>query len=138
MSLGVFQELQQFCVLFGQNKCDMSIRPSEIRLLDILCRVGGPHTPVSLAKCLGVSRPMISAHLSRLVNMGLVVRMSSPDDGRSFYVVATKKGKNVILQVNQNVDSSLDVLRKKLGAKKFESLVKLIIQANQAMKDVAS
>jgi DNA-binding MarR family transcriptional regulator len=44
---------------------------------------------------MGVSRPMVTAHMSVLCDAGYVVRMASPDDGRSVYMLPTKSGKKL-------------------------------------------
>ena len=77
----------------------MPIRPSQMVLLEILCAMPGPHTPVMLADSMHVSRPMIAAHLAALVDSGYVSRVASPDDGRSVIILPTKRGANCIRNI---------------------------------------
>ena len=113
--------LLKFCREYMRVQPTVPIRFSQLSVLNVLCSTPGPHTPMMLAKVLGVSRPMIASHLSALQVAGLVVRMTSPDDGRSMYILPTKK-------INSN-------LAKKMGQKNFQTLLKLISQASDVLSD---
>ena len=58
--------LSKFSKNYMELKKDLPIRPSEMGLLNIITNTEGPHTPVVLAEMLGVSKPMISAHITSL------------------------------------------------------------------------
>ena len=96
-------EMVRFCRGFLRGVSDLPIRPSEFAVLEILCAVPGAHTPASLAEKLGVSKPMLSAHLSSLIRRGVVLRVPSPEDGRSTYVVPTKMGKELFKKNSGNI-----------------------------------
>ena len=63
-----------------------------------------------LAGMLNVSRPMVAAHLKALQHAGYITRVTSPDDGRSVYVLPTKKAREVIDRTNREFDKILDFL----------------------------
>jgi DNA-binding MarR family transcriptional regulator len=125
-------EMVRFCRGFLRGVSDLPIRPSEFAVLEILCAVPGAHTPASLAEKLGVSKPMLSAHLSSLIRRGVVLRVPSPEDGRSTYVVPTKMGKELFKKYSVNSEK-MNVLKSALGQKNFDRFVQLIVRANQIL-----
>ncbi len=127
-------EIIRFCKLYMQSIGDMPIRPSQMAVLNIICSVAGVHTPVSLAQRLGVSRPMITAHLNALIGVGMVVRVPSPEDGRSFYIVPSKRGKDLFERVNNFERDRVNAIVSKIGQKKFDNFIKLIANVNQVLE----
>lgn len=125
-------EMVRFCRGFLRGVSDLPIRPSEFAVLEILCAVPGAHTPASLAEKLGVSKPMLSAHLSSLIRRGMVLRVPSPEDGRSTYVVPTKMGKELFKKYSVNSEK-MNVLKSALGQKNFDRFVQLVVRANQIL-----
>lgn len=125
-------EMVRFCRGFLRGVSDLPIRPSEFAVLEILYAVPGAHTPASLAEKLGVSKPMLSAHLSSLIRRGVVLRVPSPEDGRSTYVVPTKMGKELFKKYSVNSEK-MNVLKSALGQKNFDRFVQLIVRANQIL-----
>ena len=126
-------QLARFCRVYMQTKVDMPIRPSEMGVLNVLCTVAGPHTPVSLADSLGVSRPMIAAHLNALVKHGLIARVPSPEDGRSFYIMPSKRGKDLFERVGNLEKERLYEIQSKLGQQQFENFMEIVVQINQIL-----
>ena len=108
----------------------LPLRFGDIVLLHILCGRPGGHTPATLAADLGVSKPMITVRLNNLIRDGYVVRLPSPTDGRSVYVMPTKKATDVIAQIEQA--PVLQKIKGKLGAKNFDKFLELINLANKA------
>lgn len=127
-------EIIKFCRGFMRGMSDLPIRPSEFAVLNVMCALPGPHTPAALAEKLGVSKPMISSHLSVLIGRGFVVRVPSPEDGRSSYVVPTKSGGELfkIYAVNSE---KINLLVSGMGQKNFDKFIQLIVRANQIMGD---
>lgn len=126
-------QLARFCRCYIQAKVDMPIRPSEMGVLNVLCTAVGPHTPVSLASALCVSRPMIAAHLNALVARGLITRVPSPEDGRSFYILPSKRGRDLFESVSKFEAERLNAMMAKLGQKKFDDFIKLVAAVNQVL-----
>ena len=56
----------------------------------------GPVSPTELAAQLGVPPTTISVYLARFLDQGIVRRLPNPEDGRSYLVEATDKGREVI------------------------------------------
>lgn len=124
-------EIMRFCRALMRDMGNMSIRNSQYAVLNIMCRTSGPHMPVGLAETLGVSKAMVSAHLAALMERGLVVRVPSPEDGRSVYVMPSKRGKDLFNKIARANNEKLNLIKTQLGAKKFDTFIKLISQVNQ-------
>ncbi len=119
-----------FCHNCARGMEKLPLRFGDIVLLHILCSRPGGHTPATLAADLGVSKPMITMRLNNLIQDGYVVRLPSPTDGRSVYVMPTKKATDVIAQIEQA--PVLKKIKEKLGAKNFDKFLELINLANKA------
>lgn len=130
------EEIMRFCRAFMRNKSvDLPVRPSQFAVLDIMCSVPGMLTPVELSRRLGVSKAMISMHLSALVDMGLVMRVQSPEDGRSVVVVPSRLGRDLFGRGVRASNKRIEILSKKMGKGQFDELLRLIGVANQILDD---
>lgn len=124
--------------LFSKNYMDLKkglpIRPSEMGVLNIITQTPDPHTPVLLAELLGVSKPMITAHLAALTKKGYIKKQPSPDDKRAFYVLPTEKALELVECAKADLDRHLDQLIQGLGQEEFDHLVRLAGQANKILE----
>ena len=108
----------RFCRAIMRNAGDdMPIRTSQFAVLNIMCTVPGPHVPAALADALRVSKAMISAHIAALMAHGLVVRVPSPEDGRSVYVMPSKRGRELFNKISKQNNEKMNVLKSQMGAK---------------------
>ncbi len=130
----MYEGLLLFCENILKNRAVVSIRPSEVRLLMLLGNAGGVCNPAAMAQILAVSKPMITACLANLIKLGLVVKVPSPEDGRSVFVVPTKKGLQLLNEIEQKNQKFMDELAEKIGQKKFDSFVKTVAALNNLMK----
>ena len=126
-------ELIKFCRGFLRGVSELPIRPSEFAVLGIMCATPGPHTPAGLAEIMGVSKPMLSAHLSALMAGGFVLRIPSPEDGRSVYVMPSKSGAELFKKLNEKKSEKICALVSGLGQKNFDKLIQLIKRANRIL-----
>ena len=109
-------------------KKDLPIRPSEMGVLNIITKRAGLFTPLMIAELLGVSKPMIAAHISALEKKGYISKDYSPSDKRSFYVIPTDKAKELVDVTDEKLDQYLKAVEGKMGTDKFEQLVELIAE----------
>lgn len=126
--------LSRFAQRYMQLKKDLPIRPSEMGVVNILLETPGPHTSILLAKMLGVSKPMITAHLTALEKKGYITRQQSQEDRRSFYVLPTGKARSLAESARADMDRQLQHLIDTLGKERFDTLVDLITQADAALE----
>ncbi len=126
-------EVLQFCRMYMQAKKDCNLRYSQLCVLNILCTKPGVYTPMMLAGMLNVSRPMVAAHLKALQHAGYITRVTSPDDGRSVYVLPTKKAREVIDRTNREFDKIHSLLAEKMGEEGLNKFIDLINVANEVL-----
>ena len=74
---------------------------------------------------------MVTTLINSLISQGFVAKIPSPEDGRSFYVMPTKRGKDLFNKIARANNEKLNLIKTQLGAKKFDAFVKLIAQVNQ-------
>ena len=124
--------------LFGKSyaelKKDLPIRPSEMGVLNIITGTPGPHTPMMLAEALKVSKPMITAHLTSLVNKGYITKQPSPEDKRAYYILPTEKARVLVKDAREDLYQYLEQLANGLGEERFDLLVKLAGDATNILE----
>lgn len=127
-------ELSKFCRNYMDLKKNLPIRPSEMGVLNIIAETPGPHTSVMLTELLGVSKPMIAAHLSVLIKKGYITKQQSPDDKRVFFIKPTEKALDLVAYAKKELNGQLELLIQTLGQKEFATLVDYITEANQILE----
>lgn len=127
-------EFSKFCHNYMELKKGLPIRPSEMGVLNILAQTPGPHTSVMLAELLGVSKPMITAHLTSLAEKGYITKEQSKDDKRVYYVLPTEKALALVESAKRDMDQQLTRLMEAMGEAEFEKLVSLAQTANRIME----
>ncbi len=129
-------EIMRFCRAFMRNVGDsMPIRASQFAVLNIMCTEPGPHVPAALAQKLHVSKAMISGHIAALIQSGLIVRVPSPEDGRSVYVMPSKRGRDLFNKIVHQNTEKMNAIKLQLGGKKFDAFVKMVAQINQIIDE---
>lgn len=124
--------------LFSKNymelKKGLPIRPSEMGVLNIITETPGPHTSVMLAELLGVSKPMITAHLTSLSEKGYITKEQSKEDKRVYYIIPTEKARTLVEQVRKDMGRQLTGLMEAMGQEDFDMLVSLAQKANKILE----
>lgn len=115
-------------------KRTLPIRPSEMGVLNIITRREGRYTPVMIAELLGVSKPMIAAHISSLEQKGYVYKESSSSDKRSFYCLPTEKARALAEKTEAEMSIQLKAIEDKLGAERFDLLIELLEEAQNVLE----
>lgn len=126
--------LSMFSKNYMNLKKGLPIRPSEMGVLNIITQTPGPHTPVLLAELLGVSKPMITAHLTALSENGYIRKQQSPEDKRVFYVLPTEKAWELVERAKVDLNQHLEQLIREMGQDEFDHLVRLAGKANQILE----
>lgn len=126
--------LSVFAKNYMELKKGLPIRPSEMGVLNIITEIEGSHTPVILAELLGVSKPMITAHITSLESKGYVTKEACPGDKRAYYIRPTEKGLELVEWAKENLNSKLESIIAGLGQDNFNTLVTLADKANSIME----
>lgn len=124
--------------LFSKNYMELNkglpIRPSEMGVLNIIAQTPGSHTSVMLSELLGVSKPMITAHLTSLLDKGYIIKEQSPKDKRAYYIIPTEKALTLVESAKRDMDQQLTRLMEAMGEAAFDNLVSLAQEANKIME----
>ena len=116
-------------------KKGLPVRLSEMGVLNIIAHTPGPHTSVMLAELLGVSKPMITAHITSLAEKGYVVKAQSEEDKRVYYIRPTDKALELVESARKDMDRHLTRLMEVLGQEDFDALIRLTRVAGQALRE---
>lgn len=111
---------------YMELKKDLPIRPSEMAVLNIITQREGKYTPLMIAELLGVSKPMIAAHIRVLLKKGYILKEESKNDGRSFYVLPTDKAVLLTDKFNLKQADYLQNIEASLGEAEFNKLVTMM------------
>lgn len=126
--------LSMFSKYYMELKKGLPIRPSEMGVLNIITETPGPHTPLLLAELLGVSKPMITAHLTDLAKKGYIEKEQSLEDKRVFYILPTEKALALVESAKTDLNQHLIRLVQEMGQDEFDNLVRLAGKANKILE----
>ena len=126
--------LSMFSKYYMELKKGLPIRPSEMGVLNIIAETPGPHTPVLLAELLGVSKPMITAHLTDLAKKGYIEKKQSLEDKRVFNVLPTEKALALVESAQTDLHQHLERFVQEMGEDEFDHLVRLAQKANKILE----
>lgn len=129
--------LSIFAKNYMELKKGLPIRPSEMGILNIITETGGSHTPVILAELLGVSKPMITAHITSLEGKGYITKEACPEDKRAYYIRPTQKGLELVEWAKEDLNSKLECVLIGLGQDDFDTLVALAEKASSIMEAIS-
>lgn len=122
--------LSVFSKRYMDLKSELPVRPSEMGVINIITGTDGPHTPAVLAKLLGVSKPMITAHIISLEKKGYIAKSPAAHDRRVYYILPTPKADELAARAREATDAQLERLMNAMGRDKFDELVRLADIAN--------
>lgn len=118
--------LSKFSRSYMELKKDLPVRPSEMGVLNIITQREGKHTPLMIADLLGVSKPMITAHIRILLKKGYIYKEQSAEDKRSFYVLPTEKATALADSFNRRQSEYLKSVEGNLDDGEFDELLRLL------------
>lgn len=125
----------KFARNYMELKKELPIRPSEMAVLNIITQREGKFTPIMIAELLGVSKPMITAHIRVLLKKGYILKEVSENDKRSFYILPTDRAVSLADKFNVKQAEYLKTIETALGKAKFEQLVNLLGKAVQTLEN---
>lgn len=127
------KEVALFCRLNINSKKGLPIRSSEMGLLIYLVKEMGEHTPLSAAHFFKVSKSMITNMVAALSQKGYLRKERSQIDKRSTILYPTEKAVQLVEETYDEYNKTISLLKNKMGAAHFESLIELLECANQIL-----
>ncbi len=126
--------LSLFSKQYMDLKKGLPVRPSEMGVLSIITSTEGQYTPVMLAEMLGISKPMITAHITALLNKGYVAKEPSSSDKRAYFLRPTESGKELAASAREDLNKHLRLMEKQMGKENFDTFVYFANTAYKIMK----
>ncbi len=111
---------------------ELSVR--QMLYLNTIIQMGHP-TFSDLAKELGVSKPSVTANVTRLIQKGYVKKVQDHDDLRAYHIMPTTKAEE-FNTLHQSIHKNFtDQLTTRLDPGEIDQLAKLLNKALQGMKE---
>jgi len=124
-----------FCRLYMNSKGDLPIRPSEMGVLIYTQKQIHSVTPLMVSQFFNISKPSVSSTVKSLAKQGYLTKEISTVDKRSYILVITDKGKNLVESTFIEYFKSIELLKGKMGEKKFKQLNELMEIANSILEE---
>jgi DNA-binding MarR family transcriptional regulator len=111
---------------------ELSVR--QMLYLNMIIQMGHP-TFSDLAKELGVSKPSVTANVTRLIHKGYVKKVQDHEDLRAYHIVLTTKA-DEFNELHQSIHKNFtDQLAAQLDPEEIDQLAKLLSKALQGIKE---
>lgn len=79
---------------------------------------------------------MVASMVRSLIKHNLITKEHNPLDQRSYYLVATATGKQLVDEAIDGYTKTIQTLEAKMGKDQFMTLVNLLNQANQFIGEI--
>ena len=127
---------QAFRVLLWEKAKNLGLSPIQIQILIFVAHHRAAYNNVSfLAKEFDLTKPTISDAIRALDQKGLIEKKASPTDSRSYTILLSEKGRQMVGVTEDFADplaSSVEGMGQKEQEKLFQRLSQLIHQLNQS------
>jgi DNA-binding MarR family transcriptional regulator len=125
-------ELYYFSRQVFQQREKMTLTPSEMELLSLVCFAAEPLTPLSLSQRMGMKKESVSRILKGLSEKELLKKRSFPGDERSYQIFLTDLGQEVLNRNYQTMLRPFYFLKEQMG-ESYSALVNLTIEASRLL-----
>jgi DNA-binding MarR family transcriptional regulator len=113
---------------------DVELPPDDYPIY-VLIGAEGPWTPTGLAARLGMPLSTVAFRVKRIERRGHAERVPNPDDGRSFLIRLTPKGKRLLDRARPAFRDYAEAVEARLGPKRVDALRTALIELRQAIDD---
>jgi DNA-binding MarR family transcriptional regulator len=125
--LGYFVRRLQVWIFqdFIRRLARLDLSPAQFSVIVVIGANPGL-SQAELAETLGIERARLVRLLHRLERRGLTQRRASRSDGRRHALELTREGKTVLAAAERLAGQHEDVLREKLGARRYRTLLNVL------------
>lgn len=124
------EAISLFCRLNIHAKKELPVRSSEMGLLILVEHSAEQVTPVMAANFFKVKKPMVTSMVNALLRQGYITKIPSAEDRRSYTLVPTQQGRQLVEKAYTEYFSTMEQLQNAMGSKQFNQMILLIEQAN--------
>lgn len=119
-----------------RGEVDVALSAAQVDLLFTIASNPEPMRPSELAVYMNATRPFITKNSNILQEAGYLKRVDDEDDGRSFTLMLSDSGEELVNGVlGKQYYAAIQKLTNRLGKKKFNKLMHLLDQANDILRD---
>jgi DNA-binding MarR family transcriptional regulator len=123
--------VERLTILLGESQVpvinrivEMGLTAKQVNYLTAVSRLDNPRLS-DLGAELGLSNPSVTAIVKKFVELGYVAKTQSGDDGRSFRVRLTEKGRELENIHRQSHEEMADTLMRNLDGGEIDQLIGL-------------
>lgn len=116
-----------------QRKLSMEMTIPSMRILGFLAHRKEPATPTEIAQEIQVKKPTVTSLIQTMVRNGIVQKLPSPTDGRSYQLKPTERGRELSDEIQGHYIHLMSLVVDSLGEDAFLELIDLIQQASKAI-----
>jgi DNA-binding MarR family transcriptional regulator len=109
--------------------------PAEDYPLYVMIGAEGPWTPTGLAARLEMPLSTVLFRVRRLERRGHSERVKNPDDGRSFLIRLTPKGRKLLGIARPRFREYAEAVERRLGAKRTAALTAELVELRKAIDE---
>ncbi|NFE96053.1 MarR family winged helix-turn-helix transcriptional regulator [Clostridium botulinum] len=124
-----------FCRLNVNRKIGIPISSVEMEMLTLIYNAENEVTPLMISKIMNLKKPSVSGVVESLLKKNYVQKEQNCNDKRSYYLVITEKGKELLKSANDLYLSAIYTLKKELGRDAFVSFIETMNKANDILKE---
>ncbi|MCP4112375.1 MAG: winged helix-turn-helix transcriptional regulator [Desulfobacteraceae bacterium] len=139
----LYQEIKRFydassaCSLEISEQLGMSmLQVSQIHYLKIIDEAE-ELTFSRFAEILQITKPSVTGIVSKLIDLGCVNKVQSPDDGRIFFIELTEKGQNIARSKSLTENKMVELIMNALDESEVETLIDMLQKINRKSSDAA-
>lgn len=126
------EEIRRFCALYVQKTPKgSSYSAQEVDALFRIKLEDGLLSPLELSRKMGVSKPIVSRLINHLYAKGVIEKIISNHDKRSYCLKLSEKGHDTLKSAYLYYNEPLKLLEDNLGSDQFKILFQLIALANE-------
>lgn len=129
------EEIAMFCRLHMYVRKGLPIRSSEMGVLIYVQQQSEAVTPLMISNFFQIAKPSVTTMINELITKKYLVKIPSATDGRSYTVSITEKGQELVASAHEEYFKAIAILEDKMGAKDFNSFIKLIQKANTILSE---
>lgn len=129
------EEIALFSRLLMHMKKELPVRSSEMGALIFVQKQSEGVTPLMISSFFQIAKPSVTSMVNELVAKGYLTKVPNDKDRRSYTVSITDNGRELVSRAHSEYFKGIELLRKRMGKKDFESFIDLIRKANAVLSE---
>lgn len=124
-----------FSRMLMRRDLNLPVRPSEMGVLIYTYESEAPPTPRMVSDYFRMRKPSVTSMVKSLATKGYLRKAPSEIDQRSYTLICTKKGEQLVTSTFEEYHRSISHLKESMGDEAFDTLVTLMQQANRILDE---